>query len=56
MARKGSIVCGFIAPHPPHLVYGENPPQNIPRSSGGWEVLRWAYDNCREKINSSNPT
>ena len=55
MAGKGSIVCGFIAPHPPHLVYGENPPQNIPRSSGGWEVLRWAYDNCREKIKQLKP-
>ena len=27
---KGEIVAGFIAPHPPHLVYGENPPQNEP--------------------------
>ena len=25
---KGQIVAGCIAPHPPHLVYAENPPQN----------------------------
>ena len=24
--KKGAIVAGFLAPHPPHLVYGENPP------------------------------
>ena len=23
--KKGEIVAGFLAPHPPHLVYGENP-------------------------------
>lgn len=33
--REGKIVSGFLAPHPPHLVYGENPPQNEPRSEGG---------------------
>ena len=25
---KGEIVLGCLAPHPPHLVYAENPPQN----------------------------
>jgi 2-aminophenol/2-amino-5-chlorophenol 1,6-dioxygenase beta subunit len=55
MAEKGSIVAGFLAPHPPHLVYGENPERNIPRSQGGWEVLRWAYGNCREKIKQLKP-
>ena len=25
---KGRIVAGALAPHPPHLVYAENPPQN----------------------------
>lgn len=55
MAGKGKIVSGYIAPHPPHLVYGENPPQNIPRSTGGWEMLRWAYDNCRAKIKTYKP-
>jgi 2-aminophenol/2-amino-5-chlorophenol 1,6-dioxygenase beta subunit len=37
------IVAGLLAPHPPHLVYAENPPQNQPRSEGGWEMLRWGY-------------
>ena len=32
---KGEILAGFLAPHPPHLVYAENPPQNEPRSQGG---------------------
>ena len=26
--RSGHILAGFLAPHPPHLVYAENPPQN----------------------------
>ncbi len=37
------IVAGLLAPHPPHLVYAENPPQNEPRSEGGWDMLRWGY-------------
>jgi len=45
----------MLAPHPPHLVYGENPVQNEPRSEGGWEVLRWAYDHARESIESLKP-
>ncbi|MEY4631835.1 MAG: hypothetical protein RIQ81_1955 [Pseudomonadota bacterium] len=52
---KGAIVGGFLAPHPPHLVYGENPPQNEPRSRGGWESLRWAYENCRARIKELKP-
>lgn len=52
---KGRIAAGFLAPHPPHLVYGENPPQNEPRSRGGWEVLRWAYDKCRRRIKEIKP-
>ena len=47
--KKGEIIAGFLAPHPPHLVYGENPPQNEPRSKGGWEQLRWAYERVRKK-------
>ena len=54
-SRTGNIAAGFLAPHPPHLVYGENPPQNEPKSRGGWESLRWAYENCREKIKSIKP-
>ncbi|WP_276556071.1 tRNA U-34 5-methylaminomethyl-2-thiouridine biosynthesis protein [Ensifer adhaerens] len=52
---KGEIVAGFIAPHPPHLVYGENPPQNEPRSKGGWEQLRWGYEKVRERIEELKP-
>lgn len=52
---SGSIVAGYLAPHPPHLVYGENPPQNEPRSNGGWETLRWAYETVRERIRAHRP-
>ena len=31
---KGEIVMGALAPHPPHLVYAENPPQNEPTAEG----------------------
>ncbi|WP_327037644.1 tRNA U-34 5-methylaminomethyl-2-thiouridine biosynthesis protein [Micromonospora maris] len=48
-ARAG-IVAGVLSPHPPHLIYAENPPQNEPRSTGGWEVLRWAYERLRKRI------
>lgn len=51
----GRIVAGFLAPHPPHLVYGENPPQNRVKSTGGWETLRWAYARCRETIRRLKP-
>lgn len=47
---KGRIVAGFLAPHPPHLIYAENPPQNEPRSRGGWDVLRWGYETARQRI------
>jgi len=51
----GSIVAAYLAPHPPHLVYGENPPQNRVKSKGGWETLRWAYGHCRESIRELKP-
>lgn len=51
----GKIVAGFVAPHPPHLVYAENPPQNEPRSEGGWEPLRWAYERARKSIEELKP-
>ncbi|MCK6507779.1 tRNA U-34 5-methylaminomethyl-2-thiouridine biosynthesis protein [Myxococcota bacterium] len=51
-AQPGTIVAGFLAPHPPHLVYAENPPQNEPRSEGGWEVLRWGYEQVRQRLES----
>ncbi len=52
---KGKIVAGFVAPHPPHLVYAENPSQNEPRSEGGWEPLRWAYEKARKSIEELKP-
>jgi 2-aminophenol/2-amino-5-chlorophenol 1,6-dioxygenase subunit beta len=47
---KGKILAGCLAPHPPHLVYAENPPQNEPRSECGWEVLRWGYEALRASL------
>lgn len=51
----GEILAGYLAPHPPHLVYGENPPQNEPRSKGGWEQLRWAYERARSTLAELKP-
>src|SRR5690606_31676252 len=39
---------------PPHLVYAENPPQNEPRSEGGWETLRWGYERLRKLVEEKN--
>ena len=47
---KGEIVAGCLAPHPPHIVYAENPPQNEPVAEGGWEQLRWGYERLRESL------
>ena len=52
MSTKGKIVAGCLAPHPPHLVYGENPPQNEPKSECGWESLRWAYERLRKSLSN----
>ena len=41
---------GALAPHPPHLVYAENPPQNEATSEGGWEELRWGYERLRNRL------
>jgi 2-aminophenol/2-amino-5-chlorophenol 1,6-dioxygenase beta subunit len=49
---KGKIVAGCLAPHPPHLVYAENPPQNEPRAECGWESLRWAYERLRKSLST----
>lgn len=46
----GKIILGALSPHPPHLVYAENPPQNEPRSEGGWETLRWGYERLRKTL------
>lgn len=51
---NGKIVAGCLAPHPPHLVYGENPPQNEPKSECGWETLRWAYGDMRTSLDKKN--
>ncbi len=48
----GKIVAGALAPHPPHLVYAENPPQNEPRAECGWEVLRWGYERLRKNLDA----
>ena len=42
----GAIVGGVIAPHPPHLVYADNPDRNEPTAECGWETLRWGYQRC----------
>lgn len=47
---SGRIVAGLLAPHPPHLVYAENPPQNEPRAECGWETLRWGYHRMRDDL------
>ena len=47
---EGTIVAGALAPHPPHLVYAENPPQNEPRAECGWENLRWGYERMRARL------
>lgn len=47
---RGEILAGVLAPHPPHLVYADNPPQNEPRAECGWEELRWGYERLRRSI------
>ena len=47
---QGEIVAGCLAPHPPHLVYAENPEQNEPVAEGGWKQLRWGYERLRESL------
>lgn len=54
MANEGAIVAALLAPHPPHLVYAENPPQNEPKAECGWENLRWAYESLRRDLNRLN--
>ena len=49
-AGSGRIVMGALAPHPPHLVYAANPPQNEPTAECGWENLRWGYERMRRII------
>jgi len=55
MSNQGRIVAGALAPHPPHLVYADNPPQNEPTSECGWENLRWGYDRLRADLEPLEP-
>ncbi len=48
----GQIVFGALAPHPPHLVYAANPPQNEPTAECGWETLRWGYERLAERLST----
>ena len=52
MSQSGKILTGCLAPHPPHLVYAANPPQNAPRASGAgaWKGLLEGYECLRESI------
>ncbi len=52
---SGSIVAGALAPHPPHLVYAANPPQNEPRAECGWENLRWGYERMARDLEALKP-
>jgi 2-aminophenol/2-amino-5-chlorophenol 1,6-dioxygenase beta subunit len=57
MSRNGAggrIVAGLLSPHPPHLAYAENPPQNEPRAECGWEELRWGYERLRRSLASKD--
>lgn len=49
------VIAGFLAPHAPQFLYGENPPQNEARSNGGWEVIRWAYETARADLARLRP-
>ena len=51
---QGCIVAGVLSPHPPHLVYAENPPQNEPRAECGWEELRWGYERLRNSLSAED--
>ncbi len=47
---QGRIVAGCLAPHPPHLVYADNPAANEPRAEAGWEPIRWGYERLRHSL------
>src|SRR6476619_8201647 len=55
MSNQGSIIGGVLAPHPPHIVYGENQWRNEPKSECGWEVLRWGYERARKHFLAKKP-
>jgi 2-aminophenol/2-amino-5-chlorophenol 1,6-dioxygenase beta subunit len=37
------------------MFYGENAPNNEPRSRGGWEILRWGYEKVRRAVDAYQP-
>ena len=49
---RGRIVSGCLSPHPPHLVYATNPPQNEPEAtgSGAWKPLLDGYQSLRDSL------
>jgi 2-aminophenol/2-amino-5-chlorophenol 1,6-dioxygenase subunit beta len=51
-STTGTVVSGCLAPHPPHLLYAMNPPQNEPEATGAgaWKSLLDGYDSLRESI------
>lgn len=48
----GKIVSGCLSPHPPHLVYATNPPQNVPEAtgSGAWKSLLDGYSSLQASL------
>src|SRR6478672_9441357 len=52
---SGEIIGGLLAPHPPHIVYGENHWRNEPKSECGWEMLRWGYERARKHFRDKKP-
>ena len=52
---EGKIIGGLLAPHPPHIVYGEKGGGNEPKSECGWEVLRWGYERARKDFLAKKP-
>ncbi|MES2155155.1 MAG: tRNA U-34 5-methylaminomethyl-2-thiouridine biosynthesis protein [bacterium] len=49
-AQQGRIVAGCLSPHPPHLVYADNPPENEATAECGWEPVRWGYERLRASL------
>lgn len=52
--KTGQIVAGALAPHPPHLVYADNPECNEPHAECGWENLRWGYERLRKSLDTKD--
>ena len=52
----GKIIAGCLAPHPPHLVYAQNPGQNEPeaKGTGAWSPLLEGYEALRSSLEASD--